>query len=181
MSLGIYCYSNYIYNVKVERYCWNQPYNGLLLCSHWSMLNIRCCSLNPFLHLFLTQHYEKNVWHCSCLSLIFDVWPLFTLSADNWFCTTSCTALTQLLLEYSPGHVSRSNTGVRTFTQVCVLNTFQRIFLSATEQTKKADITYSSYVWFTIYRWSLSFQSDSNSFFTLLNIHSPSSSFTPPQ
>lgn len=120
MSLGIYCYSNYIYNVKVERYCWNQPYNGLLMCSHWSVLNISCCSLNPFLHLFLTQQYEKNVvWHCSCLTL-----TLFTISADNWFYTTSCTALTQLLLECSPGHVSRSNTGVRTRTQVCVLNKF---------------------------------------------------------
>lgn len=77
MSLGIYCYS-YIYNVKVEQYCWNQPYNCLLMCSHWSVLNIRCCS-----HSFSPFISYRTVREKKCLLRVCDAQPLFTVSAAS--------------------------------------------------------------------------------------------------
>lgn len=56
-----------ISNVKVKWYCLNQPYNCLLMCNHWSLLNTRCHLHIPF-PFYFSFHNEKHMTRVSCAS-----------------------------------------------------------------------------------------------------------------
>lgn len=110
MSLGIYCYS-YIYNVKVEQYCWNQPYYCLPMCSQWSVLNIRCCS-----HSFSPSISYPTVRE-KCLLCVSDAQPVHGISCQPltcWFLEVTCSfTLVQLLFEGDPGHMCRRSSSAQ--------------------------------------------------------------------
>lgn len=107
--------------------------------SHWSVLNILCCSLIPSLHLFVIQHHV--VWTFCSLTHLFDVWPLFTALIGT------CKSLRAIVAKPRWG---QSRTGViemrnSIITSVHVENNLQKNSLTSSKHRKtKSNINTSS-------------------------------------
>lgn len=99
-------------HVKVKWYCLNQSYNCLRMWNHRSLLNTRCYFLIHF-SFYSSFHTEKRVTRVSCVYQKLCIKDQLVVVLCHFSETSSCTVLTDLLLECNTSQMNGGWNGAK--------------------------------------------------------------------